>query len=326
MVIPLRAPVRKAHRCRRRERLGYYRRMDKPPRLTKDPAALEALSRVEVLYTDLDGTLLAKGGCVLADAEGAPHIGVAESIVALNKAGLTAVPISGRGREQLIELVRLFGWKDFIAEAGAVIVHGVGVGSEVLYNNADWPAELLADGQTPFEIIERAGAFEALTAAFPGRVEYHDPWHHGREATHLLRGCFDAEEAQTVLEHLQPPIGVLDNGLVRTTGELVCDPGHLPHAYHLVPRGVSKAQAIRLDLESRGLAPEQAAAIGDSATDIEMADAVGVMALVDNAFESAGVLSALARTSRTNIWTTCCRRGEGWSEFVSAWLTARGLA
>jgi phosphoglycolate phosphatase len=263
--------------------------MELPAYLHEDEAALEALSGVDVLYTDLDGTLLARGGCLLADAEGAPSCAVAETIVEINRAGLCIVPVSGRARLQLTELVRLLGWQDFIAEAGAIIVHGVGHGSEIIYNYAEWPDTMLDEGETPYDIITRSGAFEVLQQSFPGRFEYHTPWHLEREATHLLRGCIDATEAQSVLDHLEPPIGILDNGMVRTAGTLECEDVHHPHAYHLVPRGVSKAQAIRLDLESRGLSADRAAAIGDSATDIEMADAVGVMALVDNAFDSPSV-------------------------------------
>lgn len=293
--------------------------------LTHDPAALDALSRVEVLYTDLDGTLLAKGGCVLANAEGGPSTSVAEAIVALNAAGLTVVPISGRGRLQLIELTRLLGWSDFIAEAGAILVRGVGTpeGATVTYNNGQWPGGSHAgSGETPYRIIERSGAYELLRARFPHLVEYHTPWHENRESTHLLRGCLDVEEAQRVIDAVEPPVGILDNGVVRNPGNLRCD-GELPHAYHLVPRGVSKAQAIELDLEARGLRPEQAAAIGDSATDIEMADAVAVMALVDNAFHSNGVRTELERVKRANVYKTCCARGEGWAEFATAWLAAR---
>jgi hypothetical protein len=46
--------------------------MDRPPLLAENPAALDALTRVEVLYTDLDGTLLARGGSVVADGDGLP--------------------------------------------------------------------------------------------------------------------------------------------------------------------------------------------------------------------------------------------------------------
>lgn len=295
--------------------------MAEPRTLEPDPSLLDALSRVRVLYTDLDGTLLAKGGCMLADGDGSPSTVVAEAIVGINRAGLTVAPISGRGRPQLVEVVRLFGWDSFIAEAGAILQRGVGPSAEVVYNNAGWPASLLAH-DTPHDIIARSGAYELLAEAFPGRFEYHDPWHTGREATHLLRGCIPLAEAQALLEPIDPPIGILDNGMVRTTGSVVCEEGDSPHAYHLVPRGVSKAQAIRLDLAARGLTAEHAAAIGDSATDIEMADAVGTMVLVSNAFESTGVREAVARCERENVWRTTGCRGDGWSEFARMWLDA----
>lgn len=295
--------------------------MAEPRTLTSDPELLQRLSRVRVLYTDLDGTMLAKGGCLLADADGSPSTLVAQAIVDLNRAGLTVVPISGRGRLQLVELVRLLGWDSFIAEAGAILQRGVGANAETIYNNAGWSASVLAEG-TPHDIIERSGAYELLLKAFPGLIEYHEPWHTGREATHLLRGCFSAEEAQAVIDHIEPPIGVLDNGMVRNRGGLQCE--GQPHAYHLVPRGVSKAQSIELDLVARGLTSDQAAAIGDSATDIEMADAVGVMALVSNAFDSPGVVSAVAHCERDNVWRTTGCRGDGWAEFARLWLSSIG--
>ena len=297
--------------------------MDTVRLLTQDAGALDALRRVQVLYTDLDGTLLERGGSLLADSHGEPDLGPVPAIVDLARAGLQVVPVSGRARIQMTEVVRLLGWRDFIAEAGAVLVHGVGPSAEVRYNYADWPAALLEGGATPYELIERSGALEALQASFPGKLEYHTPWHLDREATHLLRGCLDAAEAQAVLDGLEPPIGLLDNGLVRTVGSLECSEANAAHAYHLVPRGVSKAQAIELDLAWRGLSREQAAAIGDSATDIEMADAVAVMALVANAFDGHGVRAALEHNTRPNIWKTCCPRGEGWAEFARAWLGAR---
>lgn len=290
--------------------------------LSEDPASSEALARVRVLYTDLDGTLLAKGGCLLADGDGNPSCEVAETIVAANAAGLTVVPVSGRSRIQLVELVRLLGWTDFIAEAGAVLVRGIGAGSEVEYNFGDWPADILGEGENPYEFIENSGAYEALREAFPGRLEYHDPWHLDREATHLLRGCLDVEAGQAVLDGMEVPVDLIDNGIVRNRGTLACGDDCVPHAYHLVPSAVSKAQAIRLDLAHRGLTCDQAAAIGDSATDIEMADAVAIMALVDNAFESEGVRLALETPGRANVRRTRRARGAGWSEFVSAWLSA----
>ena len=97
----------------------------------------------------------------------------------------------------------------------------------------------------------------------------------------------------------------------------------LVHAYHLVPRGVSKTQAIAIDLAERGLSAGQAAAIGDSVTDLAMADGVGLMALVDNAFESASVRAALADQPPEHVVRLAGSRSDGWSQFAWAWLAAR---
>ena len=290
--------------------------------IREDSAALDALAGVRVLYTDLDGTLVAPGGSVLADADAGPSLVVAEQIVALARAGLEVVPISGRGRLQLRELTQLLGWNAYIAEAGGIIVHGTGLGAEVRVDHGLWPDGVLSDGETPFEAMNRARAAETLMEAFPGRIEHYAPWQMDREVSLILRGCLDSDEGQAALDALPLPVDLVDNGMLRSYGTLTCR-DMPPHAYHVVPRGVSKARAISLDLAWRGLARENAAAIGDSATDLEMADAVAVMALVDNAFESNGVTSGLARTPRGNVWRTTGRRTEGWAEFARAWMGAQ---
>ena len=306
--------------------LGYHRAMVTLTSLAQDPAALAALSHVEVLYTDLDGTLLAPGGGALADDSGTPSTVLAEAIVALNAAGLTVVPVSGREVGQLFELTRLLGWRDFIAEAGAIIVHGIRPDHEVRYIHGEWPSDLVAAGQpTPFDRIEASGAYELLTAAFPGRIEQYGPDESGRKATHLLRGCVDVREARVVISHLDPPLDIVDNGALRNRGTLECD-GTTPHAFHLVARGVSKAAAIEADLAWRGLDRSQAAAIGDSGTDIQMADATALIALVANALEGEGVRAELDAAPRDNVFSLTRNRCEGWAEFAQLWLEARARA
>ncbi len=298
--------------------------MPTPPHLiADDERARAALSRVRVLYTDLDGTLVAPGGSVLADATGTPSTLVAERIVALARTGLSVVPISGRGRLQLREFTQLLGWDGYIAEAGGIIVHGTGLDAEIRVDRGTWPDDAVSVSESPFEAMNRAGAAEALIAAFPGRIEHYAPWQMEREVSLLLRGCLDVAEGQAVLDGLPLALDLVDNGMLRNRGTLTCD-DRIPHAYHVVPRGVSKARAIEIDLAWRGLARDQAAAIGDSATDLEMADAVGVMALVGNAFASQGVTGGLERGRRDNVWRTAGERGDGWAEFASAWLHAAG--
>lgn len=295
------------------------------PLLAEDPRASRALRDVRVLYTDLDGTLVAKGGNVLADAEGYPSLVVAEAIVALKRAGVAVVPVSGRGRMQLRELTGLLGWDAFIAEAGGIVVHGTGARAEARIDQGSWPPGTLSEGVTPFDAINEVRAAEALMEAFPGHIEYYAPWQMDREVSLLLRGCLDVAEAQKVLDSLPLELDLVDNGMLRSRGSLTCVDCH-PHAYHVVPRQVSKRRAIALDLAWRGLSPANAAAIGDSATDLQMAESVGVMVLVHNAFESAGVRAGLAAAPRDNVWRTKHERGEGWAEFARAWLAALGAA
>lgn len=290
------------------------------PYLDESTARPGALSRARILYTDLDGTLVARGGSVLADAEGEPSARVAEAIVAAKRSGITIVPVSGRGRIQLIELTRLLGWQSFIAEAGGVTVRETDGGAETILNIGQWSPDALEPGRTPYEIIEDTGALDRLQEAFPGRIEYHTPWHDNREITHVLRGCVLREAAQGVLDDITPPIDIVDNGIIRNRGALECD-GE-PHAYHLVPRGITKSGAIAADLEARGLGPADAVAIGDSASDLEMASAVGTLVLVANAFDSSGVLSALETSAFDNVVRTRGRRGDGWVELLDVWTSA----
>lgn len=305
-------------------KLGYHRLMAICP-LSDNPTALEALARVEILYTDLDGTMLALGGSVVANAAGEPSTRVVEQIVALNRAGLKVVPVSGRTRLQLTEFARLLGWRDFIAEAGSVRVHDIGTPEmQVVYDMGVWADDVLHEGETPYEAILRFEAVEMLQRTFPGQVEYHAPWHRNRESSHMLRGCLDLTDAQAALDTLEAPIGILDNGIVHPRAHgLTCFEGPV-HAYHLVPKGVTKAESISADLASRGLKAAQAAAVGDSVTDLEMAQATGIMVLVGNAFDSPSVRAALENGSHPNVVAACCPRCDGWAELAEAWLKARG--
>ena len=293
-----------------------------PRFLEEDPGGLGRLAQVEILYTDLDGTLLGQGGTLLVDGDGAPSATAAEAVVAVNRAGLPVVITSGRATLQLIEVARMCGWNDFIAEVGALRSVWRDGQRLTTFDAGQWPEGTPASGTTPLDAIRESGAYEALVAAFPGRVEHHDPWHLNRSATDVLRGCLSLSDAQAVLDTLPLPIDLLDNGIVRRHSEtLVCD--RPLHAYHLVPRGVSKRRAITLDLAERGIAPENAALIGDSDTDLSAAPAVGLLALVENALEVPGLEQRLS--THDNAWVVRGRRGDGWAEFARLWLTARGV-
>jgi hypothetical protein len=290
------------------------------PVLADSTLAAELLSGATICYTDLDGTLLGPGGCLLCDADGSASTSVAEAIARLNSAGLTVVVCSGRNRIQVAEISRLLGWRGFIAELGCVLVPDRGATPEFL--TGDWPPGAIGKGETPYAAIERSGAIQALFSAFAGRLEYHDPHHFDREATHVLRGSVELGSAQAILDAFDLPMTIVDNGLInplRTTLVNVSD----IHAYHVTPAGATKLAAVRRDLALRGLAAEDAVAIGDSATDIEMAGGCALGITMSNALADESVLAAAA--GMPNVFAARGRRGDGWTEFANAWLAARGL-
>jgi phosphoglycolate phosphatase len=155
----------------------------------------------------------------------------------------------------------------------------------------------------------------------PGLIEEHSPWHVNREATHVLRGNVPLAEAQAALDTLGLPVRIVDNGIIHPPRHTLRGVDEV-HAYHLIPDGVHKSDAISRDLARRGLGRADALAIGDSATDVEMADSVALGVLVANAMDDARAVEAAG--SRENMAVTQRERGEGWAELASAWLAARG--
>jgi phosphoglycolate phosphatase len=288
------------------------------PRLAETPAALAALERASVLYTDLDGTLLGIGGSVLVDGDGHHSPRTAEAIARVNAAGLDVVVTTGRNRIQAAEIARLLGWRGFIAEIGCVIVPDRG--ESPIYFTGDWPEDAVAAGDTPFEMIERVGALGVLARAFPGRIEPHAPYHLDREATHVLRGLVDLEEAQGLLGELPLPVDLIDNGVIHPRDTDLVDLPEI-HAYHLVPRGARKERAVAFDVARRGLTRADAVAVGDSASDVPMADETSLVALVANALDDARVPAAAA--GRDNVYTLERKRGDGWADLAEVWMRAR---
>src|SRR4051794_28853388 len=239
------------------------------------------------VYTDLDGTLLGRGASLFRDGEGAFSLLGARALEACFRADVEVVPVSGRTRAMLHEDCRLMGLSSYVYELGG----GMSIDGE------DSP--LAADGA--YERIADTGAPQRLSEHFPGRLEYHEPWHRGRSVTHLLRGLVDLDEANALLpDDLQ----LVDNGAISPKPSLP-DLPEAPHAYHLLPRGISKAAGVAAHMRARGYAREECAGVGDSDEDVGMAQHVSRFFLVANAKASD------ARAERTEAgW------GDGFYEAV----------
>jgi len=221
-------------------------------------------------YTDLDGTLLGKGGSLLRDAEGGFSLVPVRGIEACHRAGVEVVIMSGRREAQVMEDSRLIGQSSYIYEAGCAFV----VDGETTVLNGD----VEGDG-TVFERIESRGVPDLLFESFEGRLEYHEPWNEGREHSHLFRGEVDVAEANAILEREgHSDLRLLDNGAINTLMEGI----DTAHAYHLVAAEVSKAGAVAAHMRARGYEPAECIGVGDSLEDLEVASAVGQFFVVAN--------------------------------------------
>jgi phosphoglycolate phosphatase len=265
------------------------------------------------VYTDLDGTLLGRGASLFRDAEGGFSLAQARGLEACHRAGVEVVIMSGRREAQVHEAARLMGQTSYIYEAGCAFA----IDGETTLLTGD----LVPDEEgTVYEKIEARGIPRRLFGHFEGRLEYHSPWHHGRVLSHLFRGKVDVEEANRLLEaEGHGDLRLLDNGAIGREMPAIDGP---THAYHLVPKLVSKASAAAAHARARGYDPADCIAVGDSAEDLEVAASVGRFFVVANApRQDPGVRGAIAAWD--NVTVTEGEMGEGFYEAVVSSLVER---
>jgi phosphoglycolate phosphatase len=265
------------------------------------------------VYTDLDGTLLGRGASLFHDAAGRFSMAQARALEACARAQVEVVIMSGRREPQVAEAARLMGQGSYIYEAGCALAID---GETTLLTGEMQPEET----GTIYEQIEARGIPKALFEHFDGRLEYHSPWHHGRVLSHLFRGKVDVEEANALLgERGDTDLRLLDNGAIGREMPAIEGP---THAYHLVPRTVSKAGAVAAHARARGYEPDECIAVGDSVEDLEVAAAVGRFFVVANGPERDPGLRAYLG-SWDNAEVTEGAMGEGFYEAVVSTLVER---
>jgi HAD superfamily hydrolase (TIGR01484 family) len=236
---------------------------------------------IRCVYTDLDGTLLGRGASLFRTAEGDFTLLAARALEACHRAGVEVVIKSGRRRAQVMEDARLMGQSSYIFEVGAGLV----VDGEVTFLTGGFQPR---DGESVHEQIAATGAPELLLSRYQGRLEYHTPFHLGREVSHVFRGSVDAREANQLLQAKgHSTLRLVDNGEIAPA----------THTFHLIPAEVSKARAVAAHMRTRGYAREECVAVGDSREDLDVAGVVGRLFLVANAV--AGDTSAFANVERT---------------------------
>jgi phosphoglycolate phosphatase len=265
------------------------------------------------VYTDLDGTLLGRAASLFRDSEGGFTLLPARALEACFRANVEVVLKSGRRQAQVMEDARLIGQTAYIYEMGCGLVID---GEETLLTGDLQPQ----DGKTVHDLIEESGAPKLLLDTYNGRLEYHSPWHLNREISHLFRGLVDAAEADALLEeHGHGNLRLVDNGAIAPKESLQNLEGP-PRAYHLIPRGASKADAVTRHMRARGYSPDECIGLGDSREDLGVAAVVGRFFLVANAVEKD---PDIMRAAPSNVEVTEARNGEGFYEAVIRTLAER---
>ena len=262
------------------------------------------------VYTDLDGTLLGRWGSLFRDSEGGFSMLQARALEACHRADVEVVIKSGRREASVLEDAKLIGSRSYIAEVGCLVV----IDGERTVFTGDFEPD---PGKTLAETMVDRGTAEELFEHFQGRLEWHSPWHRQRELSLLFKGKVDVEEANGFLaERGHEGLRLIDNGAIFAPMEGIEGPAH---AYHLLPEGASKANAVTFHMRARGYAPEECIAIGDSVEDLSVADVVGRFFVPANGPERDPAL-AEAIGGRPNVTVTEGRMGEGVYEAIVSTL------
>lgn len=314
------------------------------PRITT-PEARQVLKNITHIYTDLDGTLFAPGGRLLAADDLSPSVATAQALVALRQANIEVIIVTGRNRVQGEEIMRLLNIPTFIGELGCVIQKDFGAKAQIGYALGDWKDAVLGEGlapgrlpanTVPADLIRQSGVIEQLMEAFPGKFEVHNPYRVTREVTLPFRGQVDYEEARRILDACPLPLQLLDNGLINPLKHTLTDCSEI-HVYHLMPRGTSKSQAVAADMLERGLSRSQTIAAGDAVGDMAMSEQAGSFVLINKGeAENVRILRDYEAYRKndpdteigedlgfTPVFITQGKTADGWAEFAQALLAAK---
>lgn len=265
------------------------------------------------VYTDLDGTLLGLHGSLFRDAEGNFSRAQTRMLEACHRAAVEVVIMSGRREAQVLSDARLIGQSSYIYEAGCAMVLER---EKTLLTGAWQPGE---DGTVAEQIMD-SGVADLLLERFEGRLEWHTPWHTGRELSLLMRGKVDVAAVNAMIAaEGHEDLRFLDNGAIGRPMRGI----DVTHAYHLVPGGASKGQAIGAHMRARGYTPVETIACGDSIEDLGAAEFVGRFFCVANGPERDEALRE-ELSGHGNVTVTEGRMGDGVYEAVLSTLAVTG--
>ncbi|WP_158702549.1 Cof-type HAD-IIB family hydrolase [Kitasatospora sp. MMS16-BH015] len=236
------------------------------------------MNQVQLICTDLDGTLL--------DSRGELSPGSIEAVETARGAGLAVVCVTGRPVRDALPLTRRYGLTGpLVCSNGAVVV------------DAETGAVLLHQG---FDPVECVSVVTELQGAIPGLVmgvesngglylekEFADlvPYGWLHEPVRSARTAIRADDP--VVKLVAVHAGLTAEALQRTMAELAGDRLEVTRStgrfVELSARGVDKGQAMQWLVGHLAVPVARTAAVGDMPNDLPMLRAAGLGAAVANA-------------------------------------------
>ncbi len=266
------------------------------------------LADLKVIYTDMDGTLLNDRGCLIKDVNGKFFIDCIRLFEKSEKLGWDIVLVSGRNKLQLKYNSQLMGVTNYIPELGCELVHNLGEKVYVTFDSSNYKYDVVRGGKDLVDVIE------LLKANFPGKIDSRIEWSMERTFNALFLGDIDAVKANEVLaKNGYEGLSLVDNGFSKLM-RLNLDVEHL-RIYNLVPKGVDKSSAIKLDKEIRKFQKNNCIALGDSSEDLKMAKEVHAFFLMTDTIErDSDILESLKNYD--NVFVTSRSMNRGWAEVI----------
>lgn len=285
----------------------------------------EKLAKIRFVFTDLDATMLGKGGSVMVDADGNPSYAIPRVLVELKNAGVEVIPCSGRDRTMLREDCRIIGINAYVGEMGGLIMSDLHA-NEWQYYTADMPFDPTC-GKNPHQVIEDSGVIEEILKLWPGEIEPHNDmgmknmW---REVTVALRGDVNDDKAREILASYNLALSWDDNGLIShisAPSTLIDQAPNRNRSLHIMPAGLTKGRGIDRMLEIKGGSRDEAIALGDSPADFEMASHVGMFICMENGLAHEEARVKVEQTN--NAVVSNGRTVDGWVAAMNSILEAK---
>jgi len=202
----------------------------------------------------------------------------------------------------------LVGVKNYITELGSELVHNLGEKVYATFDNEKYNYEITKCGKDLVNIIK------ILKEVFPNKIDSNLDWSIDRTFNALFFGDVDLEKANKILKDAgYGGLVLVDNGFSKLV-KLNLDVENM-RIYNLMPRGVDKSSAIKLDKELRNFKDSNCIALGDSIEDLKMAPVVKYFFLMRDAIERDGdILNSLCNFD--NVFVTKHRMNRGWAEVM----------